>query len=331
MFRLIKLLIWIFVILWIVFYINYKDFRNFQLNENKIIQVKYWDNIVSCLTRELWFDEIYLKVFLKLNPENKIQVKVWEYRLLKWENINSIIKTISYWAMSVDKKLTILEWWNIYDIDEYLSKEWFINSGEFISESKNLENYKNDFSFLENALTLEWYLYPDTYFVNPNNFSIKDLNKKMLENFKTKVYIPLLSTLNKNQINETIILASILEKEERNLNEKSTVAWILIKRYKENWMIWADITVCYPYWLNSKECTPSFIASKVNIDKNEYNTRTMIGLPKTPIDNPSLESIKAILNYKSTPYYYYLHDSNGKVYYAKTNEEHVRNKNLYLK
>lgn len=331
MFRLIKLAIWIFAIIWIVFYINYKDFSNFKLNENKIIQVKSWDNIVSSLTRELWFDEIYLKVFLKLNPENKIQVQVWEYRLLKWENISSIIKTISYWAMSVDKKLTILEWWNIYDIDEYLSKESLINPGELISESKNLENYKNNFPFLENALTLEWFLYPDTYFINPNNFNLQDFNKKMLENFKTKVYTPLLSVLNLNQINETIILASILEKEERNIMQKSTVAWILIKRYKENWMIWADITVCYPYWLTSKACTPSFIASKVSVDKNDYNTRTMTGLPKTPINNPSFESIKATLNPKSTPYYYYLHDSNWKVYYARTNEEHVRNKNLYLR
>jgi len=66
---------------------------------------------------------------------------------------------------------------------------------------------------------------------------LQDLNKKMLENFKTKVYNPLLSTLNQSQINEVMILASILEKEEKNITEKSTVAGILVKRYKENWMI----------------------------------------------------------------------------------------------
>jgi len=331
MLRPIKLVIWIFVIFGIIFYINYKDFSNFKLNENKTISIKPWDNLVSSLTRELGWNKFYFKIYLKLNPENKIQVQVWEYRFLAGENIDSIIKTISYWAINVDKKLTFLEWRNIFDIDEYLENIWLINKWEFISESKNIFNYIKDFSFLENAITLEWYLYPDTYFINPNNFSLQDLNKKMLENFKTKVYNPLLSTLNQSQINEVMILASILEKEEKNITEKSTVAGILVKRYKENWMIWADITVCYPYWLTSKACTPSFIASKVNIDKNKYNTRTMTGLPKTPINNPSLESIKAVLNPKSTPYYYYLHDKNGKIYYARTNEEHVRNKNLYLK
>lgn len=329
MLRLIKLVIWIFVIFSIIFYINYKNFINTPISENKTISIKSWDNLVSSLNRELEFDELYFKIYLKLNPEKAIEVQAWEYRVLKWENISSIIETLSFWAMNIDKKLTILEWWNIFDIDEYLSNNWLINPGEFTSESKNIWNYTDDFPFLKWVLSLEWYLYPDTYFVNPNNFSIKDFNKKMLENFKTKVYTTLLSTLTQSQIDEIIILSSIVEKEERNLSEKSTVAWILIKRYKENWMIGADITACYAYNLTSEECRLNL--SKYIREKNDYNTRTMTGLPKTPINNPNIESIKAVLNPKSTPYYYYLHDSNGKVYYARTNEEHVRNKNLYLK
>lgn len=328
MLRLIKLIIWIFIISGVIFYINYKDFINETLTENKTISIKSWDNIVSSLTRELWFDNFYFKVYLNLNPDKKIEVQVWEYRLLKWENIDSIIKTINYWSMSIDKKLTLLEWWNIFDIDEYLTNQNLINPWEFISEAKNIKNYKSDFSFLENALTLEWYFYPDTYFVNPNNFSLQDLNKKMLENFKQKVYISLLSTLTKKQIDEVVILASILEREERNIAEKSTVAGILLKRYKENWMIGADITACYAYELTSEECKMQL--SNYIYEKNEYNTRTKTWLPKTPINNPSFESVKATLNPKSTPYYYYLHDKNGKVYYAKTNEEHVENKK-YMK
>ncbi len=328
MLRLIKLIIWIFIISGIIFYINYKDFINETLTENKTISIKSWDNIVSSLTRELWYSSFYLKVYLKLNPEKAIEVQSWNYRFLAGENIDSIIKTISYWAMNIDKKLTFLEWWNIFDIDEYLTKEKLINAWEFISESKNISNYANDFPFLNWAITLEWYLYPDTYFVNPNNFSLQDLNKKMLENFKTKVYIPLLSTLSEKQINEVMIIGSILEKEERNISEKSTVAWILLKRYKENWMIGADITACYAYKLTSEECRMQL--SNYIYEKNEYNTRMMTWLPKTPINNPSFESVKATLNPKSTPYYYYLHDGNGKVYYARTNEEHVENKK-YMK
>jgi UPF0755 protein len=125
-------------------------------------------------------------------------------------------------------------------------------------------------------------------------------------------------------------LASIVEKEEKSVKEKATVAWVLKKRLNENWFIWADATVCYPYELTFDECTPKFIWNHIQ-DKNDYNTRTKLGLPKTPICNPSALSIEAVYNAKNTPYYYYLHDENWQIHYAKTNEEHVANKMLYIK
>ena len=51
----------------------------------------------------------------------------------------------------------------------------------------------------------------------------------------------------------------------------------------------------------------------------------MVWLPKTPICNPSFESVNAIINSKQTPYYYYLHGKDWQVHYAKTNEEHISN------
>lgn len=330
MFRFIKLIIWIFVIYGIVFYFNYNNLKNDTIIKDKIITIQKWDNLVSALTRELNINEFYFKVYLKLNPEKQIWVMEWEYRLLEWDTMEWIIKTLSYWAKSVEEKLTILEWWNIYDIDEYLVKRWLSNKWDFASEAKNINKYKNDYSFLENALSLEWYLYPDTYFINPSTFKLENFNKTLLNNFRKKSYDNLLSTLSKKQLNEVIILASIVEKEERNIQEKSTVGGILKKRYVENWFIWADITACYAFELTSNECKMNL--SKYIWEKNEYNTRTMVWLPKTPICNPSFESVNAIINSKSSPYYYYLHDTtNGKVYYGKNNEEHMRNKNLYIK
>jgi len=322
------LIIWIFVISLVIFYVNYSKVSNFKLNENKIIHVPPWDNPINTLSRELWLSKNYLKIYLKLNPEKKINLQAWEYRLFKWEDLESIIKTINYWSIVKEEKLTILEWWNIFDIDEYLTNKNLINPWEFVSESKNIDKYKKEYSFLENALTLEWYLYPDTYFMNQNNFSIENFNKKMLDNFRKKIYDNLLSTIPKKLINDIIILASIVEKEEKNKFEKPIVAWILKKRYRENWFIGADITACYAYELTSNECKMQL--SKYIAEKNEYNTRTMVWLPKTPICNPSFDSINAVINSKETPYYYYLHDKNWKVYYSRTNEEHVKNKK-YLK
>ena len=153
----------------------------------------------------------------------------------------------------------------------------------------------------------------------------------MLDNFLVKVYQPLMVNMDWETIIELVNLASIVERETRNdsINEREIVAWILKKRYEENWLIWADATVCYPYKVTYKECTPNFVVQKIN-DKNEYNTRTKIGLPKTPIANPSFSSIKATLFPIDTNYYFYLHADDWQIYYAIDNAGHERNKRNYL-
>ncbi len=270
-----------------------------------------------------------MKVYLKLNPPNK-DLFAWNYKLKSWLNLGWVINSLSN-PITNDLSLTILEWWNIYDIDVKLSKNNLIKTWELISLNKQqLDDYKKDYIFLKNALTLEWFLYPDTYSVNPNSFNLGDFVKTMLSNFDTKVIKELDINPTDTDLQNNLILASIVEKEEKSIKEKARVAWILKKRMKENWFIWADATVCYPYEVTFDECTPKFIVNHID-DKNEYNTRTKLGLPKTPICNPSNDSIEAVYNTKDTPYYYYLHDSNWQIHYARTNEEHVANKMLYIK
>ena len=61
-----------------------------------------------------------------------------------------------------------------------------------------------------------------------------------------------------------------------------------------------------------------------------YNTYRNKGLPPGPIGNPGLDAIIAAIFPKESPYLYYLHDKNGKVYFSKTFQEHVSNKKKYL-
>ncbi len=152
----------------------------------------------------------------------------------------------------------------------------------------------------------------------------------MQNNFSSKTKDIFPSSYSQEQIHELIILASIVEKEERNPAEKSTVAGVLKKRLDENWMIGADITVCYAFALTSEQCKLS--VTKYLYEKNDYNTRQKVGLPAGPIGNPSIDTIEATLNHKDTPYYYYLHDTvTGQIYYGKNETEHNRNKRLYLR
>ncbi len=56
-----------------------------------------------------------------------------------------------------------------------------------------------------------------------------------------------------------------------------------------------------------------------------YNTYKIVGLPPTPINNPSTDSVEAVLNYTPNDYIFFLAGDDGVVYYAKTLLEHNQN------
>lgn len=91
----------------------------------------------------------------------------------------------------------------------------------------------------------------------------------------------------------------------------------------------ADATVCYASAKTQKQCTPDFIASVI-YEKSPYNTRNKQGYPPTPIANPSRNTWEAAVKPLDSSYYYYLHDTDGVIHYARTLEEHNQNKATYL-
>jgi len=334
-FRFIKLIIWIWIIWFIYFYYSYSSFINqIIVKDSLMLNIEKTDNFSNLWNKIEELDNIWYKYYLRNNKPDFL-LREWTYLIEWWSNISDFLESLNKPLIS-EENVTILEWWNIFDIDKYFSDRLLINSWDFINYVTNKENIKvlsDRFKFLDKDLiTLEWFLYPDTYRILANSFDIWVFVSRQLQNFENRVYNSVLKNYDTKKIVEIVNLASIVEKEERNVKEKPTVAWILKKRLNAWWMIWADITVCYPYWLTSKECTPRFIWSKVNIDRNDYNTRTKRWLPKTPINNPTFETINATLNHKDTKYWYYLHNENTwKIYYAETNAEHERNKELYMK
>lgn len=299
------------------------------VNEDLNLKIEAWENFYS-LSDKFDINNIFLKIYLKLNKPAK-SLQAWVYKLETWDNLVSIISKLQWKIYSKEINLTLLEWRNIYDIDSYLYNKGFIKEWEFIEKTTNYsKNLITRYSFLQNSISLEWFLYPDTYSIEEGNFDLDVFINRLLDNFKTKVYNKILFNFGNKEILDIINLSSIVEKEERNSTEKAIVAWILKKRLEENWYLGADATVCYPHKATREICTPSFVVNHI-YEKNSYNTRTLLWLPSTPISNPSLETIEATINSKVTPYYYYLHDNDWKIHYATTNLEHERNKALYLK
>lgn len=331
--RFIKLIIWVGFITGLYFGIKYNEFaKEIRISEDKIIQIDQWHTLTKILSKEIWESNIYLKFFLKTKKFESGFPQAGKYSIKGWSTIGDIIDQLNN-PQSIDIQITILEGWNIFDIDNALNQQGLLEKKSFIEYAENFpDTLISKYPFLSQASTLEGFLYPDTYKLNPNTLSPEVITKRMLDNFNDKI---IKSNIIKDtsDIQTTIILASILQKEANtrdSLEELQIVSGIINKRLEEKWFLGLDATACYPYKMTSKECTPDFVNTVIN-DKNNYNLRINLGLPPTPISNPDINSIRAILNPQSSIYYYYIHDNTGKIHYAVDNVGHLKNVYQYLR
>lgn len=190
---------------------------------------------------------------------------------------------------------------------------------------KKIPTYEESWRDILNAN--EGYLFPDTYLI-PKDANIKTVVAIMKDNLYSKIKKINLSPSDA-RLKEIIIIASLIEREAITNEEKPTIASVIYNRLKDSMSLDIDATLQY-----IKRGGPSgnWWSIPTAEDKNinsPYNTYINVGLPPGPISNPGLESIKAALNPQKTDYYYYLHDSQKRVHFSKTLEEHNHNIKRY--
>jgi len=124
---------------------------------------------------------------------------------------------------------------------------------------------------------------------------------------------------------EVVNLASIVEHEVSDSQQRRAVAGIFYNRLSADIGLQSDATVNFITGKSERRPT----ADDLEID-SPYNTYKYRGLPPGPISNPSLDSLEATVSYDHNDYLYFLHNQAGEIYYAKTFEEHQKNRELYL-
>ena len=207
----------------------------------------------------------------------------------------------------------ILEKWNDKKyLKELIEKYWFLT-----------DEILNDNIYY----ALEGYLYPDTYKFR-QEASIEEITEKLLDSTKGYLdeYKDKISKLDNkvNTIHKILTLASIIELEGANSNDREGIASVFFNRLEANWSLGSDVTT---YYAAQIDFTDRDLYQKEIEEVNAYNTRpaAMAGkLPVGPICNPSIKSIKAIFNHTKTDYFYFVADKNGKTYFTKTYEEHAK-------
>lgn len=243
---------------------------------------------------------------------------------------------------SVKEKVTLIEGWNLRDIHSYLIGQGIFGAGNLYKVTgtpltgSGAKDFSGEFNFLKDKpddVSLEGYIFPDTYFFDPPDevgqlHYIEDIVRMTLENFDAKLTSDLrekIKAQNKT-IFETVTMASLIEEEVKTMGDKKIVSGILWKRLESGMPLQVDSTVRYS---TGKEST------KVSIDDTKvdspYNTYKHRGLPKGPICNPGIESIRAAIEPADSVYWYYLSAPDGTIIYSRTLQEHIAAQAKYLK
>lgn len=163
-------------------------------------------------------------------------------------------------------------------------------------------------AFLSQTQNLEGKLFPDTYRFSFKT-SVSDIINKFTTNYTTQ-------TADINVTNDNLILASIVEREAKNDNDRGMIAGVYQNRLDAGMKLDSDPTIQYA--LGSWN---PLVASDLTVD-SPYNTYLYKGLPPTPICNPGIKSIKAAISPVKHDYYYFFNLKDGTTIYSSTLDEH---------
>ena len=204
-----------------------------------------------------------------------------------------------------------------------------------IKDKNQQEIFLND--FLQNTKGKEGFLFPDTYLF-PRDMSGEKVANFMKTTFDNRIsaFAKDISTGNLG-LNQIMTLASLIEREAKGTEERPIIAGILIKRTEAGWPLQVDAAVQYAVATNkcrvsiNNDCNWWPILTKEDLEVNSrFNTYKYPGFPPAPVSNPGLTSIKAAVFPQDSPYWFYLHDQDGNIHFAKTIEEHNENIKIYL-
>lgn len=242
------------------------------------------------------------------------KIQAGDFRLSKSQTPQQIANNLT--TGTLDIWVRILEGWRGEEIAQLLKGK--------------IPTYEN--AWVLRLKEQEGHLFPDTYLI-PKNADIALIVKILTGNFNTKL-ATLKADVRSNglSLEDSITLASIVEREAQFDEDRPIIAGILLNRLKIGMALQADATVQYAlgYQLHEKDWWKKSLTKEDLTVNSPYNTYRFPGLPPKPIANPGAASLKAAFNPAPTDYLYYLHDSTGKTHYAETLDEHNANISKYL-
>jgi UPF0755 protein len=212
--------------------------------------------------------------------------------------------------------VVIPEGFNMFDISKAISDAGLGPAEAFLKVATSSTALISDLA--PQATSLEGYLFPNTYQFTRTQ-SMHDMAAEMVKEFRLHANELGMS----GDIQKTVTLASIIEKETAVPEERPEVASVYMNRLAAHIPLQADPCVIYAELL-SGTYGGALHHNDMQFD-SAYNTYRHAGLPPGPIANAGKSSLAAALHPANTQYFYFVSDGNGHHRFANSLEEHNRN------
>jgi UPF0755 protein len=218
------------------------------------------------------------------------------------------------------KEFVVPEGFTMFDIADLAAQNGFLARDEFLAAARDPSPIRD---IAPAAPSLEGFLFPATYEF-PRHMSGKDMTEAMVKKFRQVwVALPAPGARPRQNAQEAVTLASLVERETPLAEERPHVAGVFENRLKAGQPLQCDPTVVYALTL------AGLYNGKLEGDdlhfSSPYNTYRNRGLPPGPIANPGEAALRAALDPLATDDFYFVANTQGGHFFSKTLKEHNRN------
>lgn len=245
------------------------------------------------------------------------KIKFGRYRITSGMSNLAIYRDLTEGLSNEPIAVRIVEGARMHHVAGRLSSELGVDSSLIAALCVNPE-FINSLGI--EAPSLEGYLLPDTYrFAWQTDEA--ELVRSLVKSFQD-FYVDSLKARQERlgmTVNEVLTLASIVEGETSLDAERATIAGVYFNRLRARMPLQADPTIQYIIPDGPRRLFYSDL--KIN---SPYNTYRNPGLPPGPINNPSRQSILAVLYPEKHQYYYFVADGTGGHKFSRNYSEHQR-------
>lgn len=259
-------------------------------------------------------DAFYL--FARLSGSTS-KVKAGEY-LLSTDMSALQILDVLVSGKSFERKITITEGLNVFEIAEIFQEKGIATQSEFLKLVRNPTTAKKYLG--EAQESLEGYLFPETYSFTRFTPAEK-LVEKMVDNFKA-VWSELSFQLPKGWTRHQVVtLASIVEKETGAPDERPLIASVFLNRLRKNMLLQTDPTILYGMADLSGKLESNIRKADI-LRPTRFNTYVIKGLPPGPISNPGKDALLAIFKPAQSNYLFFVSMNEGRHAFSETYQQH---------